>query len=259
MLSTCWMKGQKKTLDELLSFGELLSSRVISEYLNKSDIETSYIDAREFIKTNSNFGEATPNYSESKKNIQSIKLNDNSVLVTQGFIASDNKSNTTTMGFESSNLSAMIFSEALNIDSIEIITKSNGIYSLDPEQFKNAVKLSELNYDAAIRLSKNGLKLFYPGMIELAKQNNIKIIYRGLSESNGTQINSNSKDNETVILKNKDRFILAPVNKKKLKTYLGSDQFRELDFKYESEGSILTILSKELDEMSLNYFFNLSF
>lgn len=243
-------------LDELYSYGELLSSRLISEYLISEDIDNTFIDVRDFIITNSDFGNAKPIKDKCFSNLQTLRNSNNKIIITQGFIASDEHGNTTSMGFESSNLSAILFSNALKVDSIEIITKSGGIYSLDPESYKSKMFISEMNYNSAIELSKNGFKLFYPGMIEMAKSNNIEIIFRGFDMNKSSKISSVADDNISLILKNGEKVLITPIENIKLEKFLRSEFAENSDYYYKSNSKVLVISSSKFDEEDLNKFFN---
>lgn len=201
-------------VDEILSYGEIVSSFYMNCLLNSNNIESIFIDSRNLIKTDSNFGNANPNLELSIHNIEQ-HLNTKSIYVTQGFIGSDIKGKTTTMGFESSNLSAMIFAQAMNADKIEIISKVNQIYTFDPEITIDAKPVNVIPFNSAIILAKNNFKLFFPGMIELAKAHNIRIEYKGLSSSSRTIISESSDFELPVVMAITSGLLVSPITKQK--------------------------------------------
>lgn len=235
-----------KVMDEILSFGELVSSYFVHSLLNSLQIDNEFVDARALIKTDSNYGNAKLELDESIANIQKQKFSSN-IIVTQGFIASDSSDNTTTMGFESSNLSATVFANAFGSRDIEIVTKVNQVFSSDPEQNKKVRAVSKIPYSSASTLANNGFKMLFPGMIDLAEKKNIRIVYRGIN-SNGVSIISNELLFDCpVVLVTGFGFIVSPIISANAIRIIENFDSKIVEFNFVRSNNTLTIKSSELE------------
>lgn len=179
ILNSVAMTGflSKRILDHILSQGEILLFEIIK--LDMQDFKSiDFIDARDIIKTNNNYNSAEPLLEMSYDLInQKVSASGSKLFITQGFVGSDQDGNTTTMGFESSNLTALLIAQALGSKEIRIVTDVEGIYNADPKLFTKSSIINEINYDDAFIAAKYGLKLFYAPMIESARLTGTKIIY----------------------------------------------------------------------------------
>lgn len=168
-----------KTLDLIMSFGELFAISIISEFLKLNSIDAKVIDATDFLITDNSFGNANPIIQDTKKRLFSIINDSNSTLfITQGFVGKSVSGDITTMGIESSNLTAAILSHILDADELVYWTDVPGIMDTDPNLSINAKTIKKLDYEDALWLANNGLKLIYPRMIELLRYSNAKVVYR---------------------------------------------------------------------------------
>lgn len=242
-----------KVMDEILSFGELVSSFFIHCLFNSLQINNEFLDARELIKTDSTFGNAKLDLDKSIANIRNHNFSSN-VIITQGFIGSDTSNNTTTMGFESSNLSATVFANAIGSSEIEIVTKVNQIYSSDPETNTVAKPISNIPYPSAGVLANNGFKMLFPGMIDLAEKNNIKIVYRGINNSGITIISDSSHFDYPVILATSFGYIISPINSVNAIYVLTHFDSKITEFNYIRLNNSLLIKSKEISSEELHDF-----
>src|SRR5205085_1830145 len=121
-----------RTVDKLLSYGELLSSQIVTAAFVGKGTEAKWVDSREIIKTNSEFNNALVDYTITNRNIQSLKKQSNDRLfIVPGFIASDSRNITTTLGRGGSDFTAAIFAAAINADSFEIWTDVSGMITGD--------------------------------------------------------------------------------------------------------------------------------
>ncbi|MBX3043669.1 MAG: hypothetical protein KIT33_02845 [Candidatus Kapabacteria bacterium] len=192
-----------RTLDRFLAFGEELAAILIKYYFadNKS---VHFLDAREIIATNSDFTEAKIDKDLTRINIDNKLvpiLCSCGTVITQGFIASDNNGNTTTMGFESSNLTATVIADCLDAHELTLWSDIDGIYTADPKIFSNTSLVPYLSYDTAQLAGNSGLKLIYPAMIDIAKLKNIKLIFRnGLTSSEKFSVISSDNINDGKLL-----------------------------------------------------------
>ncbi len=165
-----------RTLDLLLSFGERLSTTIITFSLNDRNIKSEYVDAREIIKTNSHFGSAEVNFEMTNHLISNKIINSDIVYCITGFISSNDQGVTTTLGRGGSDYSASILGAALNAKVIEIWTDVNGMMTADPRKVKNAFTIPSISYSEAMELSHFGAKVIYPPSLVPAFLKNIPII-----------------------------------------------------------------------------------
>jgi aspartate kinase len=169
-----------KTMDELYSLGERMSSLIISDLirLRLPNKKVILLDARKIIKTSSDFLHAEPQIDLIAKNANvemHSSLNDNTIFVTQGFIGSDLLGNTTTLGREGSDFSATLFGEAIDADLVQIWTDVPGVASCDPRIVKNVQFIKELSYDEATALATLGAKVLFPTTLNPTKRKNIPV------------------------------------------------------------------------------------
>jgi len=160
--------------DQIVSVAELISTKIVSHYLNESGIENTWIDVRDCIKTNSDYRDAKVNWKLTEqsivKNIKRKKL-----YVTQGFISRDSYENTTTLGREGSDYSAGIFAYCLNAKSITIWKDVEGVLSADPRYFKEAQLLEQISYTEAIELAFYGASVIHPKTLQPLQKKEIPL------------------------------------------------------------------------------------
>ncbi|HRS01561.1 MAG TPA: aspartate kinase [Bacteroidota bacterium] len=177
-----------RTLDNILAVGEEIALYIFSSYLAEKSINFSQIDAREIIITDDNFNNANPDLEQIQKNINEKLIplfSANSIVLTQGFIGSTKDGETTTMGFESSNLTAILLAYALNAKEIIIWTNVEGVYTADPNIIKNPQHIPQISFSDAKLSAAYGNKLFYPKMLQLCEKYNIHIYYKSILNPNG--------------------------------------------------------------------------
>jgi aspartate kinase len=191
-----------RVADELLSFGERLSSTLFTGLLNKKGIDAEYVDARNIIKTDSQHGNAEPLVEQISKQASTLLVPGmkSKRLVTQGFIGSDKKGATTTLGRGGSDYSAALMAESIDADVLEIWTDVNAIYTTDPRIYSDAVPITEMSFDEAAELSFFGAKVLHPATLKPAIRKNIKV-YVGSSihpDKPGTWIVRNTRQKPTI-------------------------------------------------------------
>lgn len=176
-----------KTYDRFLALGEDLAMLLVKSYF-LDDESVEFVDARNIITTNNVHKNAVPNINESYKLINQYILNVFNLKTTifvQGFVGSDSLGNTTTMGFESSNLTATMIADSLNAKQVTIWSDVDGIFATDPKDFPNNKLVTFVDYVTALSAGLSGLKLIYPEMVQIARNNNTIIKYRnGINISN---------------------------------------------------------------------------
>jgi aspartate kinase len=182
-----------RTLDTLYSYGELLSSRIVSVALQDHGIQSEWVDTKDFMFTDENFNRATPylDIIEEKLKSNLLHLVDNGVVpVTQGFIGITLSGRRTTMGRESSDYSAAIIGAALDVDDIQIWTDVDGVLTADPAVVTDAKKVKTLSFKEAYELSYFGAKVLHPNTMLPAIEKSIPIhIYNSRRpQSTGTLV-----------------------------------------------------------------------
>lgn len=186
----------RRTLDAIISRGEEVTLELVRAFADQSGAKIRCVDARELITTDSNFGSAKPIVKRSVEQIRntiSPILGEGISVVTQGFVAADASGEITTMGIESSNLTATLIAKALDCRLLEIVTDVDGIRSADPKIVKSTRSIAQLTYRQAFTAANDGLKLIYPDMISLAEEAGLSIVFRSADpDSNQTTIVSNS-------------------------------------------------------------------
>lgn len=182
----------KHSLDQVMSTGEILSSLIISNLIEGSLL----LDARNFIKTDSNFGYANVDFELTDTLIKKFINEPGRHVVIPGFIASNLKDETTTLGRGGSDYSASIIAAALNSEILEIWTDVDGFMTADPKKVEKAYAIESLTYSEAIELSHFGAKVIYtPTLRPVYKKNiPIKVLNTFNPESKGTIINHKSSD-----------------------------------------------------------------
>ena len=169
-----------KEMDELYSLGERMSSLLVADLLRLRlpNKKTLLVDARTIIKTNSDFGKAEPQIDIIKTAVEQLilsELNENTFIVTQGFIGQDLLGQTTTLGREGSDYSAALFGEAIQAEQVQIWTDVPGVASSDPRLVKEARFISALSYDEATALATLGAKVLFPTTLMPTKRQNIPV------------------------------------------------------------------------------------
>ncbi len=156
-----------KTLDRILSFGEIASSRIVSAKLAAEGVENEWHDSRTLIRTDSNHGFAAVDLAETSRKIaEKIGGSSTRLHLVPGFIASDASGYTTTLGRGGSDYTAAIFAAALNADILEIWTDVSGMMTADPRFVRNVRQIPRINYREAMELSHFGAKVIYPPTIQ---------------------------------------------------------------------------------------------
>ncbi|PZR08338.1 MAG: bifunctional aspartate kinase/homoserine dehydrogenase I [Flavobacterium psychrophilum] len=169
LLDGCFLLGElsDRTKDLILSFGELLSSYIISETLKAQGEDCLLADSRELIKTNNHFGKAVVNFEISNLLIQHyFDKNKAAISILPGFIAQSEDGHTTTLGRGGSDYTAAIVAAALDVPSLEIWTDVNGIYTANPKLVKQAEPIEHITFEEAMELSHFGAKVLYPPTIQ---------------------------------------------------------------------------------------------
>ncbi|MFY8172174.1 MAG: aspartate kinase, partial [Sphingobacteriaceae bacterium] len=154
--------------DQIVSLGEILSTKIIAEYLNYTGLPCIWVDARSYIQTDNNYQEGKVNWEETSALIQQDfpKLLSEKMIVTQGFIGGTSENFTTTLGREGSDYSAAIFAACLNAISVTIWKDVDGVLNADPKLFSNTEKFERLPYSEALEMTYYGATVIHPKTIK---------------------------------------------------------------------------------------------
>ncbi|RZN83666.1 MAG: aspartate kinase [Winogradskyella sp.] len=160
--------------DQAIGFGELLSTTIISFYLNEIGLKNNWLDVRSFIKTDSYYRRANVDWNTTQAQIS--ESFDRSILnITQGFLASDANNFTTTLGREGSDYTSAIFAYCLNATSVTIWKDVPGVLNADPRYFENAQLLNQISYREAIELAFYGASVIHPKTLQPLQRKEIPL------------------------------------------------------------------------------------
>lgn len=227
--------------DQIVCTGELLSSTLISFFLNEKKIPNQWIDVREVLITDATFRDAKVNWEATK-----IKVSDkllplfsrNRLLVTQGFIGGTDENESTTLGREGSDYTAAIFADLLNADDVTIWKDVNGIMNADPKDFKEAVSIEELSYKEIIEMAYYGAQVVHPKTIKPLQNKKIPLYVRSFLDMNlhGTIISEKQNHHLPAIIVYKQNQAMITL--------------QTLDFSF-VEGKPINFLREILDELRI--------
>ena len=166
--------------DQTISFGEMLSTTIISAYLNDCGIENKLLDARQYIITDHTFRAANVDFDESRLRIQKLQEeHDGTMYITQGFIGSSTKPVvTTTLGREGSDYTGAIFANLLNAKELSVWKDVDGVRNADPKRFEHTEKIPHLSYSEATELTFYGATVLHPKTTKPLQNKNIPLKVR---------------------------------------------------------------------------------
>jgi len=179
--------------DQIVSVGELISTRIVTAYLSAIDVSNTWLDVRDVLKTDNAHREARIDWDWTEKLISERVpqlLKRQQVVVTQGFIGCTSENFTSTLGKEGSDYSAAIFANVLNASELVIWKDVEGVFSGDPKVFDNVDKLDRLSYREAIEMAYYGAKVIHPKTIKPLQNKSIPLFVRSFThpEQEGTWI-----------------------------------------------------------------------
>ncbi len=155
--------------DQIVCVGELLSTAIVSAYLNEAGVNNHWIDVRDIIRTDDNFRDAAIDWAFTQQRVNDhIKplFDQHSIILTQGFIGATDENESTTLGREGSDYTAAVFANMLDAESLTIWKDVKGVMNADPKQFPDAQLISELNYDEVIEMAYYGAQVIHPKTIK---------------------------------------------------------------------------------------------
>ncbi|BDX06345.1 lysine-sensitive aspartokinase 3 [Planctobacterium marinum] len=163
--------------DELLSFGERMSSLLFSEILREQGTHAINFDVRQVIKTDASHSKATPDIALIKHQAETLLMPElaHSVIVTQGFIGASDNGKTTTLGRGGSDYSAALLAESVKAEALQIWTDVNGIYTTDPRLTAKARPINEISFDEAAEMATFGAKILHPATLVPAMRASVRV------------------------------------------------------------------------------------
>ncbi len=175
--------------DQIIGYGELLSTVIISCYLNDMGIKNTWLDVRDYIKTDNYYRRANVNW-EDTQHLITAQFNTTTLNITQGFLGSDVNNFTTTLGREGSDYTAAIFAYCLNAESVTIWKDVPGVLNADPRYFENAQLLHKISYREAIELAFYGASVIHPKTLQPLQQKEIPLYVKSFLKPNnpGTKV-----------------------------------------------------------------------
>ena len=173
--------------DQIVCVGELLSTTIVSHYLNAGGTANQWVDVRDIIRTDDNFRAAAIDWNVTAKKIKEhiIPLfEQNNIVLTQGFIGATDENESTTLGREGSDYTAAVFANLLNAESQTIWKDVQGVMNADPKQYANAQWIKDLNYGEVIEMAYYGAQVIHPKTIKPLQNKNIPLYVRSFIHSN---------------------------------------------------------------------------
>ncbi|WP_397444948.1 aspartate kinase [Polaribacter sp. R77954] len=180
--------------DQIICFGELLSTKIVSAYLTKLGQENVWFDGRSYVKTDSNYRDAKVDWQLTEElitqNVDATKVN-----ITQGFIAANDTENTTTLGREGSDYTAGIFAYCLNAESVTIWKDVPGVLNADPRVFSDTTLLEQISYEEAIEMAFYGASVIHPKTLQPLERKEIPLLVRSFvnPKETGTKVSKGTR------------------------------------------------------------------
>ena len=205
--------------DQIVCIGEILSSFIVSHYLNQNGVKNKWIDVRDIIRTDDNFRDAKIDWTiTSSKVNETIKplFQQTDIIITQGFIGATDENESTTLGREGSDYTAAVFANLLDAECQTIWKDVKGVMNADPKQYDKAEWIKELNYREVIEMAYYGAQVIHPKTIKPLQNKGIPLFVRSFidHESEGTIIHDKKIETLPPIIVYKHDQVLLQLNSK---------------------------------------------
>lgn len=205
--------------DQIVCIGEILSTGIVSNYLNAAGVPNQWIDVRDIIRTDDNFRDARIDWDITNEKVQHLVLplfESNNIVLTQGFIGATDENESTTLGREGSDYSAAVFANLLDAESQTIWKDVQGVMNADPKKYEAPQWIKELNYKEVIEMAYYGAQVIHPKTIKPIQNKNIPLYVRSFldPEVEGTIIHNNKVSSLPPIIVYKDNQVLIQLNSK---------------------------------------------
>ena len=198
--------------DQVVCIGEMLSTCIVSAYLNEMGISNQWFDVRDIIRTDNNFRDANICWEETMTNLDKMDIkNKPGMYITQGFIGATDQNESTTLGREGSDFTAAIFSNLLDAENLTIWKDVEGVMSSDPKLFPSAALISELSFNEVIEMAFYGAQVIHPKTIKPLQNKKIVLQVKSFLDPSlpGTTIsNKTSKNLPPVIVLKKQQVLV---------------------------------------------------
>ncbi len=180
--------------DQIICFGELLSTKIVSAYLSKIGIDNNWFDVRNYIKTDSNYRDAKVDWNLTQQ-IITEKLDATKLNITQGFIAANDTENTTTLGREGSDYTAGVFAYCLDAENVTIWKDVPGVLNADPRVFTETTLLEQISYEEAIEMAFYGASVIHPKTLQPLERKEIPLLVRSFvnPKETGTKVSQGTR------------------------------------------------------------------
>src|SRR3569833_1764804 len=182
--------------DQIVSVGELVSTRIVAAYLNQCGIKTQWADARSYVHTDNTYCEGNVDWEKTRESVNRDlpKLLEKGIILTQGFLGGTSENFTTTLGREGSDYTASIFASCLKAESVTTWKDVPGILNADPKFFEDTVKFDELSYTEAIEMTYYGASVIHPKTIKPLQNAKIPLLVKSFNDPDapGTIIRENA-------------------------------------------------------------------
>ena len=189
--------------DQLVSFGEILSTIIISEYLCSEGVSNKWIDIRKVLRSDENYREGNIDFNVSLNQcVETFSFEGTSLYITQGFVAGTSSGTTTTLGREGSDYTAAILANLLNANDVTIWKDVEGVLNADPKIFSDTVRLNTVSFKEAIELAYCGAQIIHPKTIKPLQNKKIPLFVKSFVNPNGVG---------TKIVETEERFDYPPV------------------------------------------------
>ena len=175
--------------DQVVGYGELLSTPIVSAYLTDQNLDNTLLDARKLIKTDATYRDAQVIWEQTEKQIKN-HIDPDKLSITQGFIASDENNFSTSLGREGSDYSAGILAYCLDASNLTIWKDVEGVLNADPSIFQNTVLLNTISYEEAIELAFYGASVIHPKTLQPVKRKGIPLFVKAFKnpKAAGTKV-----------------------------------------------------------------------
>ena len=226
--------------DQIIATGEIASTTIISEYLNKNGSKNKWLDARDIIRTDNHYTDARIDWAKTQKLAkENNSIKENELIITQGFIGATKERNTTTLGREGSDFSGAIFANVLEAEKLIIWKDVKGVYNTDPNVCDEAIFLEKISYKEATEMTYYGAKVIHPKTIRPLQNKDINLEVRSFL---------NPIEQGTLIFSSSEKISYPPIVVQKNKQVLLS--FSSKDFSF-TEAENLRMILKSFDEHRL--------
>ncbi len=205
--------------DQVVCVGELLSTAIVSHYLNETGISNKWMDVRDIIRTDDNFRDATIDWDyTSSKVLSSVvpALQNSAIVLTQGFIGATDENESTTLGREGSDYTAAVFANMLEAESQTIWKDVESVMNADPKQFPDAQPIHELNYNEIIEMAYYGAQVIHPKTIKPLENKGIPLYVKCFLDPSlpGTAIHAQKLKHLPPIIVLKENQVMLEMNSK---------------------------------------------